>query len=131
MMQLPARFWAKVRKTDTCWFWTAATHNGYGRFSWTGGNRLAHVVSYEAAKGTVPVGLELHHKCETRNCVRPQHLIPVDHGTNVRLGRGGRRPAQACPQGHRYEGDNVYVRPDGKGRGCRICRAESVRKQRG
>ncbi|HEU5089071.1 MAG TPA: hypothetical protein VFT99_16560, partial [Roseiflexaceae bacterium] len=29
---LAERFWAKVRKTDTCWLWTAATdHNGYGR----------------------------------------------------------------------------------------------------
>lgn len=29
----------------------------------------------------------------------------------------------ACKRGHVLEGDNVYIRPDGKGRGCRACRA--------
>lgn len=27
-----------------------------------------------------------------------------------------------CPRGHPYAGPNLYVRPDGTGRGCRACR---------
>lgn len=41
--------------------------------------------------------------------------------------RRPRRKADACKQGHFFADGNEYVRPDGK-RGCRICRAESMRR---
>ena len=39
------------------------------------------------AKGPVPEGLELHHKCENPPCVNPKHLKPVTHKINMRLNR--------------------------------------------
>lgn len=42
-----------------------------------------------------------------------------------------RRVRTHCPQGHSYSGENLYIRPDGTGRGCRACiRSASARYQR-
>jgi len=76
----------------------------------------------------VPQGLELDHLCRVSHCVRPEHLEAVTHAENVRRGNGGSRPRVACPKGHRYEGDNVYVRPDGRGRDCRTCMKARIRR---
>lgn len=115
------RFFAKVEKTDTCWLWTKATWQGYGRFSFEGRNVLAHKWWWETLNGPTSEGYELDHTCRVRHCVNSNHLECVTHGENVRRGNGGRKPAVRCPQGHEYSGENVYIRPDGRGRGCKAC----------
>lgn len=35
--------------------------------------------------------------------------------------------ATHCPKGHPYSGANLYLRPDGKGRGCRTCLRDAQR----
>lgn len=77
----PARFWAKVHKTDGCWLWTApVTGEGYGRI-WSGSGKihfLAHVGSWMLHFGPVPpyrpCGIHVLHKCDVRHCVNPVHL---------------------------------------------------------
>ena len=55
------RFWAKVDKTDTCWFWLACLDkDGYGTFRVEKMER-SHRVSYEMAYGPIPDGLEIDH----------------------------------------------------------------------
>lgn len=39
---------------------------------------------------------------------------------------GGNAAKQKCPQGHDYDAENTYYRPDG-GRGCKACRRKSSR----
>lgn len=74
------RFWAKVRKTPSCWLWTAAVHGeGYGIF-WIRlqGNRRsdrAHRVSWMIShRRLIPKGKIIRHTCDNRLCVRPSHL---------------------------------------------------------
>lgn len=85
---LAKRFWEKVQKTEACWLWTATCDvHGYGRFAVGGTPVLAHRVGYELMHGAIPEGLELDHLCRNPSCVRPDHLQPVSHTTNMRRGR--------------------------------------------
>lgn len=67
-----------------CWVWQlAADVHGYGKVS-RGGQRLkAHRLAYEDAYGSIPIGHDVHHRCEVKLCVNPAHLqalTPVAHG---------------------------------------------------
>lgn len=122
-----AAFWDKVCKTDSCWEWMACRFPlGYGLAWWDGRNRLAHVVSYELSFGPVPEGLELDHLCRNRSCVRPDHLEPVTHKTNVRRGLLFKN-ATHCPHGHPYDEKNTYTSRFGH-KYCRTCRRDLSRK---
>lgn len=88
------RFWAKVRKTDGCWYWHAGlATSGHGIFSVDAGKRrgsLAHRVSWEMHKGPLPNGATVRQTCGNRNCVRPDHLVlgkpgPVKRSTEDRF----------------------------------------------
>lgn len=77
------RFWAKVRKTETCWLWTASkTRKGYGQFALHGKMVGAHRLSYEWVYGPIPKGLFVDHRCHVHHCVRPDHLRAVTRKQN-------------------------------------------------
>lgn len=125
------RFWSKVAVAgaDDCWLWQASTRStGYGRY-WTGERyESAHRYAYEAAIGTIPVGLVIDHLCRQRLCVNPDHLEPVTCRENVRRGaaafvlNGGR-----CKNGHQMTPANTYQRPNGW-TNCRACGRERTAK---
>jgi hypothetical protein len=93
-----ARFWAKVEKTDGCWFWRARIiATGYGSFSLDGRKVMAHRFAYELLVGPIPEDLELDHLCRVRHCVNPAHLEPVTHRENIL--RGMRAAAQQATGG--------------------------------
>lgn len=137
MTTLPARFWAKVDKSDPngCWTWTAARLNGYGRFALIGASRLAHRIAFEDARGPIPDGLTLDHLCRNRACVNPDHLEPTTARVNVLRGETVTAENAAkthCKRGHPFDGANTYRQRCG-GRMCRSCerqRKAAVRQAR-
>jgi hypothetical protein len=117
---VPIRFWAKVDRTDGCWYWRGhIIPLGYGQFG-IGNRKLvrAHRYAYEQLIGPIPDGLELDHLCGVRHCVNPSHLEPVTHAENMRRSR-----KTHCKRGHELAGDNLYFTKRGD-RGCRACRTE-------
>jgi hypothetical protein len=105
MSTLPARFWAKVNKTDTCWLWTAKVRKGYGQFWFEGQTRLAHRVAYEAIHG--PIDVLLDHKCFRHECVNPDHLRPATHKQNAEHRQGAQANSKTGLRG-------VTRRPNGR-----------------
>jgi hypothetical protein len=130
-MPIHERFWTCVEKTDSCWLWTASTSRGYGIFSWQIDHRRhtvqAHRYAYQQIIGAIPDGLQLDHLCRIRRCVRPSHLEPVTNLENQR--RGLRANATHCINGHPFDAENTYVKPDG-GRQCKTCRRATDAKRR-
>jgi hypothetical protein len=78
-------FWNKVEKTDTCWLWTGCgLRSGYGQLKVEGKMRLAHRVSWLIHFGEIIDGLCVCHKCDVRECIRPDHLFLGTDSDNMR-----------------------------------------------
>ncbi len=124
---LPERFWDKVvLGEDGCWLWQGShTMNGYGTFWFRNRQNLAHRIAYSVLVGDIPNGLQIDHLCRVHNCVNPRHLEPVTLQENrargnAHLVNGGKTH---CPQGHPYDGDNLYLTTTKRGGPSRQCRA--------
>lgn len=69
-----------------CWLWTGGvTEDGYGKLMRDGRVEVAHRHFYEREHGAIPAGLELHHRCEVKGCVNPEHLQPLTPAEHRRL----------------------------------------------
>jgi hypothetical protein len=126
----------KVALSDCgCWMWLGhIAWNGYGLIRYMRGGRVirvrAHRAFYVMFVGRLVRGLEIDHLCRNRWCVNPAHLEQVSGSVN--RARGMNPAAQnarkiVCARGHALSGDNLYRRPDGRGRGCKSCRASANR----
>lgn len=121
-----ARFWVKVRKTDSCWEWAGGKNRqGYGRFTEMFGSRLAHRIAWSLLVGPIAPGMTLDHLCRNPGCVRPEHLEQVTPGVNVLRGEGisaqNARKTQ-CKNGHKFTPENTLISKKSDGREFRVCR---------
>lgn len=79
------RFMNKVKKTPSCWLWTAAKDScGYGQFRYKRKMVRTSRLSYEIHIGPIPSGLCVLHRCDNPACVKPKHLWLGSQSDNSR-----------------------------------------------
>src|SRR4249920_2252189 len=77
IVPIEQRLWAKVIKAgeNECWLWNAHCNAcGYGTIQLDGRSLLAHRVVYEITHGSIPVGMNVLHRCDNPACCNPAHL---------------------------------------------------------
>ena len=97
-------------------WWGAMWPNGYGRVSQHRRQYKAHRFIWEQCFGPIEPGLILHHTCENKACVNPEHLELV---TRAQHNTEHSAPSH-CKHGHEYTEANTDIRPSGWRR-CRTC----------
>lgn len=101
---LEERFWAKVRRTESCWEWVGAKRQrGYGSVQFHGKVRTAHRVAWELTRGPLDDSQYLDHICHNTSCVRPDHLRPGSQSQNMENRNGANSSSKTGVRGvHRH-----------------------------
>jgi hypothetical protein len=87
---------------SACVVWGGTLHEGYPVL----GSRRAHRDAYEAAHGPIPVGHVVHHTCDVKACVNPEHLEVMTPRAHMLLHRSWERSHEklraqnTCKYGH-------------------------------
>lgn len=114
------RFWEKVDKNGpiparhpelgACYLWTGARNEqGYGHFRLNKRVVPAHCASFQLHVGPIPDDHEVHHRCETEPCIRPDHLRDLTPLEHVRVTPGSNALKAECPSGHPYTVENTRI----------------------
>jgi hypothetical protein len=89
-----------------CWLFVGKNdHQGYGWIFNENSKRVsAHRIAWEIARGPIPAGMVIDHKCRVRSCVNPDHLrvcTPIENTTAPgSLAKGRTAKSPTCQRGH-------------------------------
>ncbi len=119
-----------INKETDCWLWTGRL-NGLSypvifkpkTKDHKKGETLVHRWIFQYYKGEIQKGFHVHHICNNKICVNPQHLEALDVNSHLKKGNSPstiNSRKTHCKRGHSL--DNAYIeKPNGK-RHCIICR---------
>jgi|SRR5882672_1393227 len=102
------RFWARVKKTKTCWLWQGPLESWFGRGNIRldklpgeirGAHVFVHRFSWMIHNGPIPEGIDVCHTCDVAHCVRPDHLF---------LGTQADNNADMVQKGRQCKGSQQY-----------------------
>lgn len=112
-----------------CYLWNhGKTSNGYAQTSFGRATKLVHRLTYEAANGSLTKGLELHHLCERRNCIRPDHVVPLTHAGHARISSYSKLTMQAAREIRASTGTVASLAARYEVSSATICEIRSGRK---
>lgn len=91
-----AAFWEKVDRSggpDACWLWTGSLDDdGYGKAGYQGEMWAPHQLSWVFSGMLKPSGLEIDHRCRTRDCCNPAHMrLSTREGNAAGTGESSQR----------------------------------------
>src|SRR5690606_19178092 len=105
---------ARSKKNGECLEWTGWTlPNGYGRINVAGKMLATHRVAWELARGPIPDGMDVDHRCWNPICMNVEHLRLATRSQNNAYLNGPRKRKRDLPRG---------VTPNGPGYGAQVGR---------
>jgi hypothetical protein len=118
-----SEFWSNVNKTETCWLWLGPPNSaGYGSVNFGGRVRGAHVVAFVLTKNDSVSGYDVHHTCENKMCVNPEHLerkLRIEHPGTANFIAAHKTH---CNHGHEFTPENtMWLSYRGRSKKYRRC----------
>lgn len=110
---LEERLWDRVSvdKNTGCLLWGGhCGHAGHGQIGANGKVLRVHRVSWEINNGPIPDGLNVLHKCDTPNCVNPNHLFLGSQKDNMADMKAKNRSTKGIKHGNSKLTDDVVRR---------------------
>lgn len=126
----------KLDEKTGCWNWIGTKNaQGYGHSYWDGKVVKAHRLSAMLwLKFDIKSQLKVLHRCDNPSCINPKHLFVGTSLQNVAdcisKGRHWWANKNSCINGHPFTEENTYHRGDKKGRECKVCSRDRVRRMR-
>lgn len=88
-----ARVIPRTVPNGSCWDWTGYIGTaGYGELCVDGKKVAVHRYVYREARGEIPAGMVIDHRCRNRRCCNPDHLDVVTNQENLNRGHGRSLP---------------------------------------